>query len=61
MSTTTIYVVGPLAALKTNQWYAMTNDIKEVERLILEVDDCETYKTVEVKPSYAKSRRRNIR
>lgn len=57
---TTIYVVGPLEALKNNQWYAMTNDIKEVENLIAEVKECETYKSVEVKPSHAKSRRRNI-
>ena len=52
----TIYVVGPVAALKTNQWSAMTNSFAEVEKLLCERGEYQTYKAVEVRD--AKARRR---
>ena len=58
MSKTIVYVVGPEEALKTNQWLAMTDSLKEAYRLIETLEGATTIKEVEVKPHHAKSRRR---
>ena len=57
MSKTIVYVVGPEEALKTNQWLAMTDSLKEAYRLLETLEGATTMKEVEVKPR-AKSRRR---
>ena len=54
----TIYVVGPVAALKTNQWSAMTNSFAEVEKLLCERGEYQTYKAVEVRDAKARRRQR---
>ena len=56
MSKTVIYVVGPTAALKNNQWSAMTNSLAEVEDMLKQGGEYQTYKEVEVRD--AKARRR---
>ena len=48
----TIYVVGDEASRKTNQWWAMTNDMEQVKKLMSELG-ATTYKKVFVKPKEA--------
>jgi hypothetical protein len=53
----TIYVVGPKAALKNNQWEAMTNSLTEVEEMLKLGGKFETYKAVEVRDAQNRRRR----
>jgi hypothetical protein len=46
-----IYLIGDRESPTTNSWLAMTNDIKQVEVLMDELEGACTYKSLTVKES----------
>jgi hypothetical protein len=46
-----IYLIGDATSPQTNSWLAMTNDIKQVEVLMEELEGACTYKSLTVKES----------
>ncbi len=55
--TTLVHLVGDKDSSKTNSWLAMTNSLKEAERLVGTMAGATSVKTIEVKPPRYRGRK----